>query len=292
MFDLSDLLAAYALEPLGGDRYRAPKVAHHNVGADDAMAQAVRDVIPGGQLLGQAIVAATRSQPGKEVKTVHAVFARTGRVSEPLELKLETVHAGGSFGTASVTFTQRERPIAVATVLLHVPEPDLIRHAVPVRDLPGPDHPGARVERPGAYEVVVADGGASAAGTVGPPELPMWVRFAGAPADGAINQALLAFATNFQIITTALRPHAGYSLAQAHVRMSTGVISHTITFHEPVNAGDWLLLDQEAPYAGRGRTYGRGNVFTREGSLVASFIQDAMIRALPERGPGPEGARL
>src|SRR5262245_35510451 len=107
MSDLDDLLAGFELQPLGGDRFRAPNVGHYARASGSEAAQAVRDVIPGGQLLGQAIVAATASQPGKAVKTVHAVFARTGRVSDPLDLRVETVHAGGSFGTASITFEQR-----------------------------------------------------------------------------------------------------------------------------------------------------------------------------------------
>ena len=68
--------------------------------------------------------------------------------------------------------------------------------------------------------------------------------------------------------------------------MSTGVLTHTVSFHEPFDATGWLLLDQEAPYSGRGRFYGRGDVFTANGALVASFAQDGLIRALGGGGGG------
>ena len=75
-----------------------------------------------------------------------------------------------------------------------------------------------------------------------------------------------------------MRPHAGVGQAQAHVSVATGVVSHTLTFHEPCSAGAWLLLAQHSPHAGGGRSYGRADVFREDGTLVASFVQDGMIR--------------
>ena len=115
---------------------------------------------------------------------------------------------------------------------------------------------------------------------VGPAELDVWSRFAGAPDDATTDQALVAFATDGFLIGTAMRPHAGVGQAQAHVTISTGVISHTLTFHEPCAASEWLLLSHRSPYAGRGRSYGRADVFRADGQLVASFVQDGMIRAM------------
>jgi acyl-CoA thioesterase len=81
-----------------------------------------------------------------------------------------------------------------------------------------------------------------------------------------------------------MRPHRGVGQAQAHVTLSTGVISHTLTFHEPCPAHEWFLLSQRSPYAGHGRAYGRADVFRSDGVLAASFVQDAMIR--PMEGAG------
>ena len=80
----------------------------------------------------------------------------------------------------------------------------------------------------------------------------MWTRFAGAPDDPGVGQALLAFATDGFLIGTAMRPHAGVGQAQAHRTLATGVVSHTLTFHEPCRAGEWLLLSHRSPYAGHG----------------------------------------
>jgi acyl-CoA thioesterase len=76
-----------------------------------------------------------------------------------------------------------------------------------------------------------------------------------------------------------MRPHIGVGQAQAHQTLSTGVLSHTITFHEPVDASEWMLLSHHSSAAGRGRSYGRADVFRTDGALVASYVQDNMIRA-------------
>ena len=114
----------------------------------------------------------------------------------------------------------------------------------------------------------------------------MWTRFDGAPDDPVLDQALLSFATDAFLIAAAMRPHAGVGQAQAHVTLSTGVISHTITFHEPCPAADWMLLSHHSTYAGHGRCYGRANVFRSDGALAASFVQDAMIRPMEGRAAG------
>ncbi len=121
---------------------------------------------------------------------------------------------------------------------------------------------------------------------VGPADLDVWTRFVGAPDDPATGQALLAYATDAFLIGTAMRPHPGVGQALSHKTLSTGVLSHTITFHEPVVASDWQLLSHHSPYAGRGRSYGRADVFREDGELVASFVQDNMIRPMPQGASG------
>jgi acyl-CoA thioesterase-2 len=82
-----------------------------------------------------------------------------------------------------------------------------------------------------------------------------------------------------------LLPHPGMGQSRAHHDFSTGVITHTLTFHEPFRSGDWVLLALEVPHAGGGRAYGRAEVFNRNGALVASFVQDAMVRHFPGGAP-------
>jgi acyl-CoA thioesterase II len=75
------------------------------------------------------------------------------------------------------------------------------------------------------------------------------------------------------------------------VSISTSVLGHTLTFHEPIDAGQWYLLAHESPYAGRGRSYGRANIFDTDGRVVASFVQDNMIRDFPESQRPKAGER-
>ena len=260
------LVGALDLESVGPDRYRARNV------------EAGHGVIFGGQLLAQAIVAARAGHEGKAVKTVHTVFARGGSPDAPVDIAVERMHGGRSFASSTVTIGQRDRLCARSLVLLSADEPDFVRHADAAPAVPGPEE--ARPGGSGAWEVRIAgDVDIDDPELVGPPELAVWTRFAGAPADPAVDQALLAFATDGFLIATAMRPHPGVGQAQAHVTVATGVVSHTLTFHEPAPAKEWLLLAHHSPYAGRGRTYGRADVFRADGALVASFVQDAMIRA-------------
>ena len=114
--------------------------------------------------------------------------------------------------------------------------------------------------------------------SIGPAELFIWIRLPSTDGDQALAQALLAYGTDGFLIGTAMRPHAGIGQNMAHENIATGVVSHTLTFHEPIETGSWLLMAHESPYAGRGASYGRAQVFTQDGRLVASFVQENMIR--------------
>jgi acyl-CoA thioesterase len=78
-------------------------------------------------------------------------------------------------------------------------------------------------------------------------------------------------------------PHADHNESHAHRTISTGVVSHTVNFHERLDASEWLLLANESIWAGRGRTHGRCNVWTRDGQLVATYTQDNIVRAFADR---------
>ena len=271
MAALTDLLQALDLEQVGKSRYRAQNVAGG------------RGVIFGGQLLAQSIVAAKRDQPGKELKTIHTVFARGGAVDAPVDIDVDVMHSGRAFASATVTMRQGERLCTRSLVLLSAAEPDVIRHADPMPAVDPPERAVAMGDSASAWQVRIVGGvDISDPRAVGPAELNVWTRFHGAPDDLTTSQALLAYATDGFLIGTAMRPHAGIGQSLAHVTLSTGVISHTLTFHEPFAAADWMLLAHRSPYAGRGRTYGRADVFAQDGRLVASFVQDNMVRNLPE----------
>ncbi|HEY8057173.1 MAG TPA: acyl-CoA thioesterase domain-containing protein [Acidimicrobiales bacterium] len=274
MVDVQDLVGALDLETTGPDRYRARHVVANGYG-----------VVFGGQLLAQALVAGLTGHDGKRAKTLHTIFARGASPEVPLDIAVDTMHAGRAFASTTVTISQGDRLCTRSLLLLTAEEPDLIRHADPAPAVAAPDDD--RADGPAEWEVrVVDDVDISDPELTGPPDLDVWTRFPGAPDDPTIAQALLAFATDGFLIGTAMRPHPGVGQAQAHVTLTTGVISHTITFHEPFAARDWLLLAHHSPYAGRGRSYGRADVFRPDGALVASYVQDAMIRAKDSARPG------
>lgn len=280
MTDLKELLGALELEPAGDGQYRA-----RNFGAGPG------GVVFGGQLLAQAVVAAAAVDPAKEVKSLHTVFARGGARDQDMELDVDVMHTGRAFGSVTVTFSQAGRLCSRSLALLSAAEPDLIRHQAPFPQVGAPSAATASTHGGDWWEIRTVGGvDISDPSAVGPPELFVWTRFPGAPDDVTTGRALLAYATDGFLIGTAMRPHAGVGQALAHVSISTSVVTHTLTFHEPFDAGQWLLLAQESPYAGRGRSYGRGSVYTEEGALVASFVQENMIRDFPE-GRAPEAGQ-
>lgn len=271
MVAVKSILQSLHLEPAGEGRYRAENV------------DTGHPVVFGGQLLAQSIVAALLGHDALAVKTLHTVFARAASPDEGVEITVDPVHAGRSLASSTVTIAQGERICTRSMVLMSAEEPDLIRHAEPAPPTPTPAGPPAGED----WAVQIVGGvDLSAPELVGPPELSVWTAFPDAPEDPATSQALLAFATDGFLIGTAMRPHEGVGQAQAHVSLSTGVLSHTITFHEPFSAARWLLLAHRSLYAGRGRSYGRADVFREDGQLVASFVQDSMIRAMAERKSG------
>jgi acyl-CoA thioesterase len=271
----SEIIDVLALEESGTDRYLGQNLAE------------THGVVFGGQLLGQAISAAARTVDGMTIKSMHTIFARGGSPDAPVELSVERLHAGRSFASVEVSIGQGDRLCTRSLVLLHRPDPDLIRHQDEAPTVAAPeDCPALEPVRRG-WEVRIVDGvDIVDPDATGPAELRAWSRFPGTPDDPWISQALLAYASDGFLIGTAMRPHPGVGQALAHVSISTTVTSQTLTFHEPFSAAEWLLLSQRSPHAGSGRSFGRADVFTREGALVASFAQENMIRAFDtDRAP-------
>lgn len=276
-----DLPSALELAPLGDGRFRAGNVATRFGG-----------VVFGGQLLAQTIVAAAGADPTKEIKSVQTVFARGADPDRLLDIHVEPVHLGRALGSVTVTVAQGDRVCSRSLALLSAAEPDLIRHADSAPDVDGPAEAVPSGSEDGPWEIRVVGGvDIGDPEAVGPAELYVWSRFGAPETTGVVGQALLAYATDGFLIGTAMRPHAGIGQSMAHTAISTSVLSHALTFHEPVDAGQWHLLAHRSPYAGRGRSYGRADIFTEDGRLVASFVQDNMVRAFPEGQRPAAGSR-
>ncbi|MEX1006369.1 MAG: acyl-CoA thioesterase II [Acidimicrobiia bacterium] len=272
---MAELPAVLQLGDLGDGRYAAPHPADDPEG---------RDVVFSGQILAQMIMASDRAvDSGKDVKSIHAIFARAGTYSGgPMELSLESMHSGRAWGSDTITARQGERLLSRSLVLLNTIEPDLMRHGPTMPDVPGPDalapDAGALVY-PGVETRTLDDPKATTPDGV--PAMGFWMRNPESYDSVAANQAILSWCQPGMIIGLAMRPHSDVvNIGDAHRTVSTGVIAHTCHFHERFDIGQWLLVAQEATYAGRGRVNGSGAVFTEDGQLVSTFAQDSMVRGV------------
>ena len=250
----------------------------HLVG--DSLRMGRSSVVFGGQLLAQSIVAGAAVDPTKDVISIHIIFARAADFDSPLEFEVDVMAAGRAFASSSVTISQSGKVRARSLVLLAAPEVDLIGHEVDAPDVARPAVGPPSGHGLEGWEIGVVDEvDVRDPDAIGPAELAVWTRFVGAPSDPTISRALLGFASDGFLIGAAMRPHPGIGQSMAHVSISTTVNAHTLSFHQPFDAGDWMLLDQQVPWAGRGRSHGQAQVFDVDGRLVASFSQENMIRA-------------
>jgi acyl-CoA thioesterase II len=246
-----------------------------------------RQVVEGSQILAQSLVAASKALPGRTVRSAHALFVAVADPARRLDLTVTPVRAGRSFASAVVTVSQGERTCATSTVLLDHPQPDLIRHdrwAGPPAAGPNAAHPvdmpmeGRQLRVEGVRDLGSPD-------EAGPPIMDAWLHYDAVPERDDLRRALLAHFTGHLSISTTMRPHPGVGTSQAHHTISTAVMGIGISFHDPVQWDGWIRYHHESTYAGAGMGYVRGQVLTGEGRLVASFTQDAMIRAFEPAGP-------
>lgn len=227
----------------------------------------------GGQILGQFVRAANLSTPDKAVKSIHAVFPREGRADEPITYQVTRHHEGRSFATLSIVATQSKGTVATASISMHAPEDGHDQQFVDaVPTVLGPEH-DAKIDLI-PWETRSADSLDTTA--VGPAEYALWMR---TPAvDAELAPALAAYATDLTLIGTAIRPLDGLSQRGNGTAFTSAVTSHTLWFHRPFRTDDWLLLRQHSPLAAQGRCFGRGDILTAEGALVASYAQEALLR--------------
>ena len=243
----------------------------------------------GGQILAQTIMAATAAAgEGKQVKSLTQLFPREGNSALPMTYTVTKHQEGRTFGSTGVVATQtdetgREKPVSVATLSMHTPEDGLVRQD-DAPDVGKPDD--ATVVDLGMvpWETRVVGGVDLSAREAGPAVFRFWMQTPPVPDDAALHQALLAHATDLTVIGTALRPVEGLSQADTMTKFHSAVTSHSLWFHQPFRVDEWLLVDQTSPVLANGRAYGRGDVWSTDGRLVASFAQESMIRMLPTDG--------
>lgn len=270
----TDLLVLELVRP---GRYRVPMPDGSPEGAS---------VVFGGQLMAQMIMAAASGAgEAKYVKSMHTIFSRAGSYAEPIELEAEPFHSGRTWASDLITAWQGDRLLTRSLVLLTSDEPDLVAHQIDPpagAGAPADGEPARGIVFPGA-EARTAPLPAGGAGGV--PVMCFWTRMPGPVGSLAASQAILAWATNGWFIELSMRPHRDtVRIEDAHRSLSTGVIGHTLNFHREFDAGSWILLSHEATFAGKGRIHGRGTAHTENGTLIATFSQDSMVK---QGGAGP-----
>ena len=278
--DLSDLIRLVTPEPVGPARFRAP--GYH---------VRERNVVEGGQLLGQAIVAAARCAPDQMVTWASATFTRPAGFDDTIELSVEELRRGRTFSTLSVRSAQQGKLVAPALVLMDSGAPDTIRAVDTMPDVGKPSDAAPRDMGVTGRDVrIVGDIYSPDPDRIGPPEIHAWMRFRENPPEHAVRQAMVTQATTHWTVAAAMLPHPGVGESLAHVALSTGPVALSVAFHDDVPLDEWFLYSTRAIWSGAGLAQGEGRVWSAGGTLVASFGLQAMLRGLLP-GSGGRDAR-
>lgn len=256
-----------------------------------------RQRVFGGQVAAQALIAAGRTVEDRAVHSIHAYFLRPGDPNLPIIYQVERTRDGRSFSTRRVTAIQHGRPIFTLSASFHIEESSF-EHQKTMPDVPDPETledwqvavrrviearsdraAGTGLEawmnRPRAIEsrhVELMDyfGGKQ------PPTHNIWLRAAGPlPDDPLLHQCIVAYASDMTLIDTAARPHPIELLSN---KIESASLDHAMWFHRPLRADEWLLYAQESPSMSGARGLTNGLFYRRDGTLVASVVQEGLFR--------------
>jgi acyl-CoA thioesterase-2 len=247
----------------------------------------------GGQVVGQALVAATRTVEGRISHSLKGDFLRPGDPKTPIIYEVDRIRDGKSFTTRRVVAIQHGKAIFSMSVSFQVEETGL-EHQLPMPSVPGPESlPDpeelrrellARApeefkhwyEGDQPFEQFVLDPVDPFEPEKRPPHMRVWLRAAGPlPDDLPLHQCLLAYASDMNLLDTCMLPHA---VSWMNPKFQSASLDHSIWFHDRFRADEWLLFVQDGPRASGGRGFNRGLVYTRDGRLVASVAQEGLIR--------------
>ncbi len=249
----------------------------------------------GGQVLGQALSAASQTvDASRQANSLHGYFLRPGDAQKPVIYQVERVRDGGSFSTRRVTAIQNGQTIFTCSASFHQQE-EGFRHQTAMPDVPQPEdllsegvlspHLAKALSPENREKMLRAKAIETRPVQVLDPLKPeasepikqVWFKASDTlPKSPALHKYLLAYASDFGLLTTSLLPH-GASIWQP--KMQVASLDHSIWFHEEVCLDDWLLYSMDSPWAGGSRGFARGSIYTRDGRLVASVAQEGLIRA-------------
>ncbi|HLZ37064.1 MAG TPA: acyl-CoA thioesterase II, partial [Mycobacteriales bacterium] len=246
----------------------------------------------GGQVAGQALVAAGRTvPPERPVHSLHAYFLRPGEPGTPVLYHVDRIRDGRSFTTRRVVAIQNGRAIFNLAASFHAAEQG-VEHQVDMPAVPPPDalptwherlepwadQLGAFYRRPRPIDVryvsdppwAVRDGSPRA------PRSLVWLRADGRlPDDPLVHVCALTYASDMTLLDAVLRVHG---LAWGDGRVSGASLDHAMWFHRPFRADEWLLYETEAPSSSAGRGLAQGRLFRRDGGLAVSVVQEGLLR--------------
>ena len=248
----------------------------------------------GGQVIGQALVAAARTVTGLPVHSLHGYFLRPGDPTMPIIYEVDRIRDGRSFVTRQVTAIQHGAAIFSMGASFHDAEPDGLTHQTTMASVPTPDAlPSERElketylhaapdnvrrywERDRPIEIRPVDFTHYVSREPLDPVQNVWVRATGAlPDDPVVHAAVLAYASDMTLLDTSLFAH-GRSVFDKDLQLAS--LDHAMWFHRPFRADDWLLYSQDSPSTAGARGFNRGQLFDARGVLVASTAQEGLIR--------------
>lgn len=252
----------------------------------------------GGQVLGQALSAAQQTVPlDRAAHSLHGYFLRSGRVDAPIEYEVDRIRDGRSFTTRRVVARQGDRAIFNLAASFQIEE-DGCSHQAAAPEVAGPE--GLFSERELALRFVEAIPKRLRERATGErpieirpvrpvnpvkpdvrePVKHVWLRAIDSLGDDmALHRYLLAYASDFHFLTTALQPH-GLSWMTRGLQLAS--LDHSMYFHRPFRFDEWLLYAIDSPSSSGSRGLVRGQLFNREGLLVASCVQEGLMRQREE----------
>ena len=279
---LAKLIATLTLEPLEENLFRGPR------GSEGWQR------VYGGQVLGQALSAAALTvEPDRSIHSLHGYFLLAGDPERDIIYDVERLRDGGSFTTRRVRAIQHGRAIFAMSASFHkseegyehqtlapqVPPPEALPSA---RDLMAgmmanlPENMRAYWSREHPIDIRIVDASRYASREPRPPRQSIWLKANGRLSDEArLHQATLAYASDFTLLDTSLIAH-GKLLFDSDIQLAS--LDHAMWFHRPFRVDDWLLYVQDSPSASGARGYCRGEIFDRSGRLVASAVQEGLMR--------------
>ncbi len=280
---LEDLIKVMTLERLELDMFRGES---RDIGSPQVF---------GGQVLGQALMAATATVERRVVHSLHAYFLRRGDFNSPIVYEVDRARDGNHFSTRRIVAIQHGAQIFNMAASFQAGEIGL-EHQLAMPDVPSPEalpdpkshyrelseQMPARMrrvleqERPFEFRPVRLPNFLQPEKS--PPLKHIWFRAVDAlPDDEALHRCLLAYVSDFNLLDTAMLPH-GLSLVSPRVVVAS--IDHAMWFHRSVRVDDWLLYATDSPSASGARGFARGSVFARDGRLVASTSQEGLLRVI------------